>query len=144
MSTRANIIVKSGDEKLIFYRHSDGYPNGALPTINKFIDLIKSKHIRNDVQQGSGWLIFLGAVEYRNYNPDIFSVETPDKVMPKDWKIGSIEPTTGIHGDIQYLYVIDVDDVTVSIYRKEWNGKDMFQPIDPEGISIGEPETITF
>ena len=28
---------------------------------------------------------------------------------PSDWKVGAIEPTTGVHGDIDYLYTITLD-----------------------------------
>ena len=64
MSTRASIIIKDEDEKLIFYRHSDGYPTGTMPTLNKFLELVKSGKIRDNVGQSAGWLIILGALEY--------------------------------------------------------------------------------
>ena len=40
MSTRANIKVKDSYDTLWFYRHSDGYPEGAIPTIDKFMQLV--------------------------------------------------------------------------------------------------------
>jgi hypothetical protein len=55
MSTRSNIIIKEtfsyleGSEKvtktdkLFFYRHSDGYPDGALPLLLKFMEGINKK-----------------------------------------------------------------------------------------------------
>lgn len=64
MSTRANIVIKDRHDKLFFYRHSDGYPEGTLPTLNKFIDWVKSGKIRDNVSQAAGWLIILGALEY--------------------------------------------------------------------------------
>ena len=64
MSTRANIIIKDEHSQLIFYRHSDGYPEGALPTLNKFMDWVKAGKIRDNVDQASGWLILIGAQEY--------------------------------------------------------------------------------
>ena len=33
MSTRANIILKDSYDKLYFYRHCDGYPEGVAPTL---------------------------------------------------------------------------------------------------------------
>lgn len=67
MSTRANIIIKESysynDEKgkeinvtnqLFFYRHSDGYPDGAMPTLNIFMEWLKSGKIRTDLQQATG------------------------------------------------------------------------------------------
>lgn len=51
MSTRANIIVKDKHDTLWFYRHSDGYPEGTLPSLNKFLDMVKSGKIRDNVGQ---------------------------------------------------------------------------------------------
>lgn len=117
MSTRANIVLTEGNQKLIFYRHSDGYPEGTLPTLNIFLKWLKDGKIRTDLHQSAGWLIVLGAIEY-NTIPK-FEASEPNKYgysdvpietiqEPKDWKVGSIEPTTCIHSDIQFLYTIDI------------------------------------
>lgn len=60
MSTRCNIIVKDGRDELIFYRHSDGYPEGAMPTLETFLALVKEGKVRSNVSQAAGWLILLG------------------------------------------------------------------------------------
>lgn len=149
MSTRANIIIqesftyndKDGNEvtqteKLFFYRHSDGYPDGTMPTLKIFMDWLKSGKIRQDVGQGAGWLIIIGAMEY-NHIPE-YKLEQPTRwgtqygnistiKEPKDWKVGSYEPTTEIHGDIEYLYVIDMKNKSIKCYNSwddEGNGKD--------------------
>lgn len=118
MSTRANIIVKdSYNSSLIFYRHSDGYPEGVLPTLTKFVDLMKDGSIRNNLSQGAGWLIVLGAIEY-NALPK-YQVLAPDNdpdfdsLKVNDWKVGAYEPTDCIHGDIEHLYLIDMDKFTI-------------------------------
>ena len=121
MSTRANIVLKDGDDELWFYRHSDGYPEGTKPLLDKFMKWIKSGVIRNNLSQASGWLIILGALEYQSIPEckeidktkygsygDIKSIEPP-----KDWKVGAIEPTTGRHGDIEFLYTIDLVKKTI-------------------------------
>lgn len=110
MSTRANIIIKDGEDHLFFYRHSDGYPEGALPTLKIFMDWIKSGKVRDNISQAAGWLIMLGAIEYgtiptyesanRDYPGQRGYGKMETIVPPADWKAGSIEPTTGIHGDI--------------------------------------------
>lgn len=132
MSTRANVVLrehysvykeeknapKVRTEELWFYRHSDGYPEGMLPLLNVFMDWLWRGKIINNLSQSAGWLIILGAIEYgtipqyekeksdyefaRNYG-DLDTVKEPG-----DWKCGSIEPTTGQHGDIEYLYEIDL------------------------------------
>ena len=107
MSTRANVIIidKFGDE-LIFYRHSDGYPDGTLPTLNEFLDLVKSGTIRDNVEQASGHLILIGNKEYGKNTID-------------HWKVGAYEPSVGIHGDIEYLYVIDLEQKKIFIDNKD-------------------------
>ena len=105
MSTRANVILKDEQDKLIFYRHSDGYPEGTLPTLNEFLDLLKKGTIRNNVSQSAGWLIVIGANEYKTQYP------------PQDWKVGAYEPTTNIHGDIEYLYTIDLISKSIKVEK---------------------------
>lgn len=135
MSTRANIIIKDQYDKLYFYRHSDGYPEGTLLTLNKFLDMVKSGVIRNNVGQSAGWLVIIGAIEYQTVNPDYFpeshkiSYKRNSAIVDvmlknfsiQDWKVGAYEPTTGIHGDIEYLYVIDLDKKEIEIIpESDW------------------------
>jgi hypothetical protein len=139
MSTRANVIIKESysyrsnngrtvnrSSELIFYRHHDGYPEGTLPTLNIFLDWIRTGKIRKDLSQSAGWLIVLGAVEYAsipkykldkdNKYADLDSIEPP-----QDWKSGSYELTTQIHGDIEYLYTIDLNELSIKIESVSYN-----------------------
>lgn len=131
MSTRANIIVtdESG-AKLWFYRHSDGYPEGAMPLLQKFMGWVRCGAVRDNIQQASGWLIILGAIEYgmipayESEEPGPYrtygKVETTEK--PGDWKCGAIEPTDwGRHGDIEYLYVLNLTERTIACYGAAWS-----------------------
>jgi hypothetical protein len=97
MSTRANIIIteKHGEivEHLIFYRHSDGYRDGVLPTLRKFLDWMNSSKIRNNLQQASGWLILLGAMEYSS----IPEYQKPDDDY-SSVDIDTIQPPKGLEG----------------------------------------------
>lgn len=136
MSTRANIVLteKWGNKtsKLFFYRHSDGYPEGTMPTLNVFMKWLKSGQIRNNLSQSAGWLILLGAIEY-NTLPE-YKTEKPHFdgakgyadintiQSPHDWKCGAYEPTTSIHGDIEYLYIIDVTNKTLECFE-DWTAK---------------------
>lgn len=120
MSTRANIILKDNHDKLWFYRHSDGYPEGTMPSLLKLTNWIKTGKIRGDVSQGGGWLIVLGALEYshlpeyktemveRYGGPKVKEIDFDSIGDPTDWKVGSYEPTTGEHGDIEFLYEVDM------------------------------------
>ena len=125
MSTRANVLIKDDNSKLWFYRHSDGYPDGALPTLKKFMEWVKEGKIRNNPSQSAGWLIMIGAEEY-NYimkydfkNPkNTKETKKPTITEPieNEWKVGAYEPTNGRHGDIEYLYVLDLNKMTIDVY----------------------------
>ena len=122
MSTRANIIIKDGGDQLIFYRHSDGYPEGALPTLKKFMSWVKDGRIRDNIQQAAGWLILIGAEEcgsvYEgggNYRQKKTLTEPDPNDEFSGWRSGSYEPSFGIHGDIEYLYTLDLDEKTILV-----------------------------
>jgi hypothetical protein len=121
MSTRCNIIIKDQYEKLIFYRHSDGYPSVTLNSLCQFMQWIKEDRIRNNVEQCAGWLILLGAKEYsteykkNEKTGEYENIEKTDLFAPGNdinisgWKAGAYEPSTSIHGDIEYLYTLTID-----------------------------------
>lgn len=141
MSTRANVIIKDKYDKLWFYRHSDGYPEGALPTLKKFMKWVKDGKIRDNVSQSSGWLVILGAEEYKGAHiirkEKIYEDLTPeqeeeykDKIssIPLDWKVGAYEPTEGQHGDIEFLYTLDLEKKIILV--------DSLDDKEPEIINI--------
>jgi hypothetical protein len=126
MSTRCNIIIKDNRDQLIFYRHSDGYPDGALPTLKKFMQWVADGKIRSNVEQASGWLILIGAEEYgERYekqpgSPGVYvkkeTLTEPDiKDDGMSWKCGAYEPSVEIHGDIEYLYTLDLKNLTIRV-----------------------------
>lgn len=105
MSTRANIIIKDKTDKLYFYRHSDGYPSCTGEDLKEFVQGYKTS-LRTDLGQSAGWLIVRGHMEY--LEGAFTGKPSPSKGM-YTWKVGAYEPTTCIHGDIEYLYTIDLD-----------------------------------
>ena len=109
MSTRAAIIIRDQhNDELCFYRHSDGYPEGTMPSLEKFLGWVKDGRIQNSVEQAAGWLIMLGASEYNTAREPIIG----DNM---GWKVGAYEPATEIHGDCDFLYVIDLHSKTIHI-----------------------------
>lgn len=104
------MLDEDGDN-LWFYRHSDGYPEGALPTLNQFMRWVIEGKIRSNVEQASGWLVLIGAKEYAEYG------NKADLTVPSgDWKAGAYEPCLPRrHGDIAYLYVLDLINLTIRV-----------------------------
>lgn len=121
MSTRANIIIKDDYDKLIFYRHSDGYPEGVKPTLDKLCTLVQEGELRDNVIQTAGWLITFGAQEMN----ECYKGEIPSY---SKWKVGFYEPTTCVHDDIEHAYVVDLSDKTykeipIREAKKIWKAK---------------------
>jgi hypothetical protein len=114
MSTRAQIILKDAYGALWFYRHSDGYPSGTLPTLNLFLEWVKSGRIRDNVSQAAGWLVLIGHTEYAKDGAKAY--EPNDANPGMGWKVGAYEPCEPIqHGDIEFLYTVDLAKRTVSV-----------------------------
>ena len=93
MSTRSNIIIQDGSDKFYIYRHSDGYPEGAGKDLKKF--MAKDKYTHWDGSKLATNLVRLN--EPTDYG-----------FGPKDYY--PYEITTGVHGDIEYLYLITLTD----------------------------------
>jgi hypothetical protein len=126
MSTRANIVITDGEDELIFYRHSDGYPTGTLPTLKEFLALVISGTIRNNVSQSAGWLILVGANEYGvtyNSNGITHTLDSCCGSPGMAWKVGAYEPSTGIHGDIEHFYVVDLSQKNIRHTKVTWDAE---------------------
>ncbi len=116
MSTRANVIIKDEHTTLYFYRHSDGYPDCTGADLKEFVQDYKSGALRLDAMQSAGWLIVRGHFEYKSQEPEGMPDRQPDRTGPRPdikdrysgWKVGAYEPTTEIHGDVEYVYTIDL------------------------------------
>lgn len=92
MSTRGNIKVISKDVTFWLYHHHDAYPEGVG------MDLLKK--FRNSFLRGD----FVYAQDIVNR-------------LIKDPKDDEYEITTGMHGDIEYLYEIDCDNKTIKCFE---------------------------
>lgn len=120
MSTRANIIIKDQYNTLYFYRHSDGYPGRTGADLIEFVKDYQSGAMRLAAMQSAGWLIVRGHFEYKSAEPEY---DRPATTGPRPnvkenrfsaWKVGAYEPTTEIHGDVEYVYTIDLVEQTLS------------------------------
>ena len=134
MSTRANIIVKDARSEVILYRHSDGYPEETMIALNKYMDWVRSGHVRNNVTQSVGWLIILGALEYctipkyeteKPGSPTLAYAKIETVQEPRDWKSGAFEITDSIHFDIEYLYTVDLETKEITCKERQNWGDDV-------------------
>lgn len=117
MSTRCNVIISDAyGARIMFYRHSDGYPSGVAPTLGEFLRLVQTNRLRDNAEQSAGWLIVLGYEEYSagDYGNDLTKMRSnTEGTSMSGWKVGAYEPSVGLHGDIEYLYEIDVSAKTI-------------------------------
>lgn len=127
MSTRANIIIKDDEDELWFYRHSDGYPKGTLPTLKQFLKWVEEGKIRNNAGQAAGWLILIGAKEFGDKYS--FANNTFEKI-PKTleelftptldgnwmgWKCGAYEPCPpNADYGVDFIYTVDLIKKTIT------------------------------
>lgn len=117
MSTRAQIAVRDGSSTQLLYQHSDGYPDGVLPILKQYIQGVRDGGIRDNVSQSVGWLIVWSHKEMMEANKSLEERFGPSVL--NDWKAAYIEPSPeGLHGDIEYLYVVDLVTRTVMYTEK--------------------------
>lgn len=113
MATRSNIVIKSGKQKTYLYHHYDGYPEGVGADLQQFLEGRGNKAMdADDIQKSilDGIKGNLG----RDYEGGI------DK---------KYEKTTGIHGDVEYVYTIDTDKGTLSYKEWDWNTEKWKKPV---------------
>lgn len=119
MSTRAGIIITDQyKQKINFYRHSDGYPEGTMPTLERFLNLVKTDKIRADAMQASGWLVLIGHEEYKSLTLSQLEGDLKPKSYSA-WKVGAYEPTTDVknHCDLEYVYTVDLEKLKITVKK---------------------------
>lgn len=83
--TRCNIVVNDSTDTLYIYHHCDGYPKGVGQQLIKYLQCNTPLRAQ-DVLDG---LVFMYGEEY--------------------------EETSSVHGDIEYLYTIDIRNDRISL-----------------------------
>ena len=89
MSTRAHILIIGGSEKFYLYHHYDGYPEGVGKDLKKYLNNLK-------------W----------TWYPDDIANDLVKGHIDEGYKI-----TSCLHGDEEYLYLIDCDVPQLAGYK---------------------------
>ena len=109
MSTRCNVVVKDGYQELWFYRHHDGYPESILPDLEPVMQKLRYGKLRDNASQFAGWLIVKGNEDYyTSTSMSGWQSENFGWRKAHHWKVGNYEPTTKQHGDVDFVYEIDL------------------------------------
>lgn len=96
MSTRAHIRIIEGEGQILLYHHSDGYPSGVGSELKEYLSKFKYGWYAETIARGLVTMI--------------------DK-----WKQFPYEPAICLHGDEEYVYVIDCDSKKLSCYSHAWD-----------------------
>lgn len=104
MSTRCNIIIKDGAERIYLYHHHDGYPMGVGTELQHYL---QHKWGYSRITSWYGTSIANDLVKGHINEPMA-------KVPHKD---DEYEITYGLHDDIEYIYVINCKARTIRCYE---------------------------
>lgn len=111
MSTRSNILITNNDTKIWLYRHYDGYLKEA------------GYNIASCLAQSTDLDEFMAQLMSQKHEPSMYR------------KADSIyEFTSGMHGDIEYLY-------TINFYGTRSEGSVRFRVKERKGFNDVELET---
>lgn len=113
MSTRCNIIIKDGAERIYLYHHHDGYPMGVGTELQGYLQRKWSGPYQ---QIWWGASIANHLVKW-HINYPLAKEEHEDE---------EYEITTGLHDDVEYVYVINCRAKTIRCYSIPW-GEDFHQ-----------------
>lgn len=120
MSTRSIIVLTSAIQTVRIYKHSDGYPNGNLPVIARAIEACGArKGARKKLDKKLGYEL--------NVNTLAQAVLAEGELDPRNLEETFKEPFRpthlGVQEDLEWLYVVDIDAKTVSVYGERWTGE---------------------
>jgi hypothetical protein len=128
MSTRCQLRFtdKRTDRVAQVYRHSDGYPESVLSLLEHLQELLHATGTQRDSSYAAAQFIFidkLWSMERTFRCRDGIYSDLPDSVAgvlePENWQERQVspsyllghgveDPAVGIHGDEEYLYIVEL------------------------------------
>ena len=138
MSTRAQIQVIGGNEKLTMYKHTDGYPGGVLPLFKQAYDMPFNREVKG--------------IDGKLHKADIWRAGRTFKVASYicSTEPGTIEPLDyhDLHGDIEYFYKVtiktDLNEDNPQWYLEVFtsHGSDWYKEDKDGNIDFDAPRTL--
>ena len=108
MSTRCNIIIKDGPRRITLYHHHDGYPEGVGTELQDYLRRKWSQDWRH------GWEGFYIA-------NDLVKGHILYPLSSDGREDDEYEVTSGLHGDVEYVYVINCRAMAIRCYEVPWD-----------------------
>lgn len=116
MSTRCHIRVKDADGKLhpcMIYKHSDGYPSGTLPFLEGFTKKFWVDR-RDDCQYFIAQYLIQNAIAEEMKAIQEANTDRRALLSRVDDFCGfGVCLTLNPHGDVEYMYTVDLNDGTI-------------------------------
>jgi hypothetical protein len=143
MSTRSQLRFtdEKTDRVSQVYRHSDGYPEGIIPLLEHLQELLHATGTHRDSGYAAAQFILLDKLRYieRTFGcEDGLYSDLPDTIEavldPESWEDlnrtpsyllghGVEDPSCGIHGDEEYIYVVELPDRRPLDEPSDWHIK---------------------
>ena len=108
MSTRCNIIIKDGAERIHLYHHHDGYPMGVGTELQDYLQR----------KWGESWRSYWCGTSIAN---DLVKGHINYPLAKEAHEDDEYEVTYGLHGDVEYVYVINCRARTIRCYSIPWD-----------------------
>ena len=108
MSTRCNIIIKDGAERIYLYHHHDGYPMGVGTELQDYLQR----------KWGESWRSYWCGTSIAN---DLVKGHINYPLAKEPHEDDEYEVTYGLHGDVEYVYVINCRARTIRCYSIPWD-----------------------
>jgi len=119
MSTRCQINVWDGYVVYSIYRHSDGYPEGVINDIKIFME---NYHDPYGMLHGADYWLMNFAF-YCKLSSIFHEVITKTKENWFEYNFGICNSECK-HGDLEYIYWIDLKNKQVRIMKYDWENKE--------------------
>lgn len=143
MSTRCQLrFTENGSDRVAqVYRHSDGYPESVVPLLEHLQELLHESGTQRDGGYAAAQFVLIDKLRYINHiiesKPDIYNdwPETVEGILdPETWTDIDATPSyllghsvedsfRGIHGDEEYLYLVELPARSPFENPAEWRVK---------------------
>lgn len=115
MATRCNVIVRdNGGYRIFMYRHNDGYPESVLPALAPILSALRATKEKDNSHDNIFVQTRLESIANLKKSAayvaaKIEDIEETYYIMGEQETHRPFEFTTDIHGDIEWLYTLNVD-----------------------------------
>jgi hypothetical protein len=145
MSTRCHIIIEDEYNKVILYRHSDGYPNGEHGVLASLVPFIQRfmKHRGWEVEYLAAQLICDQINRAREYSRKLYEERAATDPEDGYWQARLAEVdddflgfgiSNEIHVDVEYIYHVTKDQIQV----QDGEGKNLTTAAQAKALMRGK------